>query len=829
MTDRSSTASNVFSDFCQAWVARFPGSELPAAWEEDVRANLKKHKTKVAILKDELEKEEMYVAYLDKLLSDIERQRQLTKPSAKSADVPDSSALSTSKQEFLDQHLEDLQASTTSGGDPFITVINVSNSDNKNKASTLPSSASGATNKKQQAPPVIKTRASRESLNSVSSPTTPVSPFTSTEDFCTSPREALAASSSISSSNASSRDHLTSIDSSTTAGTISGMVPQLPPGRHRGQPDGRDVDEDRDLTSKASTMSTVSPVDRSSVNIKELMAGWENRHPIGSKQYTASASASGIAKPPRNSHQTRKDSDSSSVGRGRMGSPSGKSHESTDSDSWSRRRDSPGAVRRLSEEARLDRLVRRPSGGGSFKKSENTNSASIGEVPEPLYDTVAPDEPVQADEVYDNHLLYEEHPGAGKAPGAPQKPMPKARRLKPPRAEKPSPTSGASGASGSLDRNPSTSSTPLDESGEECNYVNIDYFLLQRRRQASNSSSSILEAQSDDELDSFEIEDKDKVFEEPKTVAPPQAKSPEAKREDNNATSSERTIMYKCILTSILESEAVYLEALSVLLQYMKAMKVTLNTPQPIIPKDDFEIIFAKVPELHELHLTFHENLKKQVERWDSSVDTIGHPFKMLASRTKIYAAYVNNYPRAIEALRRCVDAYPQFAELARSIKLRTIKGQRQGQSLSLEDLLHKPVARVQKHCLCLQDLIKHTPAEHPDYDSLNEALSTVQDFLNDYNMVHATELFPHQERPQRHLVKNSFIVELADGSRKLRHLFLFNDVLVCAKYKSPNHASSSSAIRNSEKFTFQLKWYIPLAQVFKNVSISRLFFEISL
>lgn len=40
------------------------------------------------------------------------------------------------------------------------------------------------------------------------------------------------------------------------------------------------------------------------------------------------------------------------------------------------------------------------------------------------------------------------------------------------------------------------------------------------------------------------------------------------------------------------------------------------------------------------------------------------------------------------------------------------------------------------------------------------------------------------QDRPQRHLVRNSFIVELVEGHRKLRHLFLFNDVIVCAKYK---------------------------------------------
>ena len=42
-------AMSSFSIF-QAWTSRFPQSELPAAWEEDVRANLSKHRTKVIIL-----------------------------------------------------------------------------------------------------------------------------------------------------------------------------------------------------------------------------------------------------------------------------------------------------------------------------------------------------------------------------------------------------------------------------------------------------------------------------------------------------------------------------------------------------------------------------------------------------------------------------------------------------------------------------------------------------------------------------------------------------------------------------------------------------------
>lgn len=35
-----------------------------------------------------------------------------------------------------------------------------------------------------------------------------------------------------------------------------------------------------------------------------------------------------------------------------------------------------------------------------------------------------------------------------------------------------------------------------------------------------------------------------------------------------------------------------------------------------------------------------------------------------------------------------------------------------------------------------------------------------------------------------RQLVKDGFLVELSEGSRKLRHVFLFTDVLLCAKLK---------------------------------------------
>lgn len=60
------------------------------------------------------------------------------------------------------------------------------------------------------------------------------------------------------------------------------------------------------------------------------------------------------------------------------------------------------------------------------------------------------------------------------------------------------------------------------------------------------------------------------------------------------------------------------------------------------------------------------------------------------------------------------------------------------------------------------------------------------------------------QDKSQRRLVKESFIIDSSDGKRKLRHIFLFNDILVCAKYKPSTR----------QKFTFDVKWYALLSDV---------------
>lgn len=68
------------------------------------------------------------------------------------------------------------------------------------------------------------------------------------------------------------------------------------------------------------------------------------------------------------------------------------------------------------------------------------------------------------------------------------------------------------------------------------------------------------------------------------------------------------------------------------------------------------------------------------------------------ASNINVYGAFLHNYSRAVDTVGRCSANSDQFNKLTRDIPLPS----QSGQNVSLEDLLHKPVARVQKNALVL-------------------------------------------------------------------------------------------------------------------------------
>ncbi|CAK6439974.1 unnamed protein product [Pipistrellus nathusii] len=265
--------------------------------------------------------------------------------------------------------------------------------------------------------------------------------------------------------------------------------------------------------------------------------------------------------------------------------------------------------------------------------------------------------------------------------------------------------------------------------------------------------------------------------------------------------------MRKWVLSGILASEETYLSHLEALLLPMKPLKAAATTSQPVLTSQQIETIFFKVPELYEIHKEFYDGLCPRVQRW-SHQQRVGDLFQRLASQLGVYRAFVDNYGVAMEMAEKCCQANAQFAEISENLRARSNKDAKDHTTKnSLETLLYKPVDRVTRSTLVLHDLLKHTPPSHPDHPLLQDALRISQNFLSSIN----EEITPRRQSmtvkkgEHRQLLKDSFMVELVEGARKLRHVFLFTDLLLCTKLKKQSGGKTQQ---------YDCKWYIPLTDL---------------
>ncbi|KAM9846694.1 active breakpoint cluster region-related protein isoform 1-T1 [Aulostomus maculatus] len=265
--------------------------------------------------------------------------------------------------------------------------------------------------------------------------------------------------------------------------------------------------------------------------------------------------------------------------------------------------------------------------------------------------------------------------------------------------------------------------------------------------------------------------------------------------------------MKKLVLSGFLASEEIYINQLEALLLPMRPLKATATTSQPVLTIQQIETIFYKIQDIFEIHKEFYDALLPNIQQWDEKV-TVGHLFQKLASQLGVYKAFVDNYKVALETAEKCSQANSQFQKISENLKVKGPKDSKDcTTTVSMEALLYKPIDRVTRSTLVLHDLLKHTPKDHPDFPLLQDALRISQNFLSSIN----EEIDPRRtavttpKGEARQLVKDGFLVEVSESSRKLRHVFLFTDLLLCAKMKK-------TAVGRHQQY--ECKWYIPLADL---------------
>uniref|UniRef100_A0A8C1ZS54 ABR activator of RhoGEF and GTPase n=1 Tax=Cyprinus carpio TaxID=7962 RepID=A0A8C1ZS54_CYPCA len=268
-----------------------------------------------------------------------------------------------------------------------------------------------------------------------------------------------------------------------------------------------------------------------------------------------------------------------------------------------------------------------------------------------------------------------------------------------------------------------------------------------------------------------------------------------AQGQDGEAGDTEKGLeMKKLVLSGFLASEEIYINQLEALLLPMKPLKATATTSKPVLTMEQIDTIFFMIQDIFEIHKEFYDALSPNIQQWDEKV-TVGHLFQKLASQLGVYKAFVDNYKMAVETAEKCSQANSQFQKISEV-----------SSSASYLPTLW-PIDRVTRSTLVLHDLLKHTPKDHPDFPLLQDALRISQNFLSSIN----EEIDPRRtavttpKGEVRQLVKDGFLVEVSEGTRKLRHVFLFTDLLLCAKMKK-------TAVGKHQQY--ECKWYIPLADL---------------
>jgi len=89
-------------------------------------------------------------------------------------------------------------------------------------------------------------------------------------------------------------------------------------------------------------------------------------------------------------------------------------------------------------------------------------------------------------------------------------------------------------------------------------------------------------------------------------------------------------------------------------------------------------------------------------------------PFFLQAKEIQLYSAFLANYSRAVDTVKKCAQNNAEFARIARKISIRSINqsSNNPNQSYSLETLLYSPVSRVQKNI----EIIKVCCTQNPSF-----------------------------------------------------------------------------------------------------------------
>ncbi|XP_044291379.1 pleckstrin homology domain-containing family G member 2 [Varanus komodoensis] len=175
------------------------------------------------------------------------------------------------------------------------------------------------------------------------------------------------------------------------------------------------------------------------------------------------------------------------------------------------------------------------------------------------------------------------------------------------------------------------------------------------------------------------------------------------------------------VVLEIVETEQAYVRDLrSIVEDYLGSI---IDSGQLPLKPEQVNTLFCNIEDIYE----FNSELLEDLER-DASAHAVAECFVQRSEEFDIYTLYCMNYPNSVSVLRECMenDSLARFFRERQALL---------SHSLPLETYLLKPVQRILKYHLLLQELAKHYDKSSPGYEAVEEAsitMTAVAWYIND-------------------------------------------------------------------------------------------------
>uniref|UniRef100_A0A3B5R007 Pleckstrin homology domain-containing family G member 3-like n=1 Tax=Xiphophorus maculatus TaxID=8083 RepID=A0A3B5R007_XIPMA len=181
------------------------------------------------------------------------------------------------------------------------------------------------------------------------------------------------------------------------------------------------------------------------------------------------------------------------------------------------------------------------------------------------------------------------------------------------------------------------------------------------------------------------------------------------------------------VVMEIIETERMYVTDLSSIVEDYLAHIIDLrNLP---IGHEQVMALFGNIEDIYE----FNSELLQCLDMCENDPVAIAHCFVNKSEYFEIYTKYCNNYPNSVATLTECM----RNKTLAKFFRDRQAALKR---SLPLGSYLLKPVQRILKYHLLLQEIAKHYDPDEEGYGVIKEAIDTmtrVAWYINDMKRKH--------------------------------------------------------------------------------------------